>query len=425
MTLQNRSNLVFFLKKAIILFLSIFLIGQYNEHITAIKNLGIYLALFLVLILFVVDTSSVIQNIKNNIKNNKTILLLFLFLNLYVFGISFFPYDTTQNAALSALNEFKRPFIFIFIVLLWHDGSYKNSKWLFFAMVAALSVDNIHFFIKGIENGTLLNLKNEKDQWIQPIDRFYSGFFDSLFIFSLVSLFFVKNSSYKFFITVFNIIVSLIFILLTGARGSWLALALSLIVVLALTFKNEKINLINKKTMIICLFLLSVSACVYYNSTLLQLKVAQGFYTSGRGDILTKRLPLLFSSDRAYIGIGFGGKQYTKFLNDKNVNNNDLGPTGVGVDGTKYPYHDEPVFIGQYYHYGVIGTVFFVALVFYMLFASYKRYILNNKFYIAIFGSILCTYIFRGLFETMYFTHLYVMLGLFIVFLCKSKESDL
>ena len=174
--------------------------------------------------------------------------------------------------------------------------------------------------------------------------------------------------------------------------------------------------------MIFCLFLLAASACAYHNSTLLQLKVAQGFYTSGRGDILTKRLPLLFNSDRAYIGIGFGGKQYTKFLNDKNVNNDDLGPTGVGADGTKYPHHDEPVFIGQYYHYGVVGTAFFVALVFYMLFVSFKRYLSNNKFYIAIFGSILCTYIFRGLFETMYFTHLYVMLGLFIVFLCKNKE---
>jgi len=141
-------------------------------------------------------------------------------------------------------------------------------------------------------------------------------------------------------------------------------------------------------------------------------------------DILTKRLPLLFSSDRAYIGIGFGGKQYTKFLNDKNINNDDLGPTGIGADGTKYPHHDEPVFIGQYYHYGVVGTAFFVALVFYMLFVSFKRYLSNNKFYIAIFGSILCTYIFRGLFETIYFTHLYVMLGLFIVFYAKTR-SDL
>ena len=422
MTLQNKSNLITFLKSSILFLLSLFLIGQYNEHITAIKNLAIYLALFLTLILFTVDTKNVMQNIKNNAKNNKAILLLFLLLNLYVFGISFFPYDATQNAALSALNEFKRAFIFIFIVLLWHDGSYKNSKWLFFAMVATLSIDNIHFFIKGIEDGTLLNLKNEKDQWMQPIDRFYAGFFDSLFIFSLVSIFFIKNNFYKFFIIVFNIIVSLIFILLTGARGSWLALALSLMVLLALTFKNEKINLINKKSMIFCLFLLAASACVYHNSTLLQLKVAQGFYTSGRGDILTKRLPLLFNSDRAYIGIGFGGKQYTKFLNDKNVNNDDLGPTGVGTDGTKKPFHDEPVFIGQYYHYGVVGTVFFVALVFYMLFVSFKRYLSNNKFYIAIFGSILCTYIFRGLFETIYFTHLYVMLGLFIVFLCKNKE---
>lgn len=419
---QEKLKATRYLNIAILIFLSLFLIGQYNEHITAIKNLAIYLALLLTLILFAVDTKNVVQNIKNNAKNNKAILLLFLLLNLYVFGISFFPYDATQNAALSALNEFKRAFIFIFIVLLWHDGSYKNSKWLFFAMVAALSIDNIHFFVKGIEDGTLLNLKNEKDQWTQPIDRFYAGFFDSLFIFSLVSIFFIKNNFYKFFIIVFNIIVSLIFILLTGARGSWLALALSLMVMLALTFKNEKINLINKKSMIFCLFLLAASACVYHNSTLLQLKVAQGFYTSGRGDILTKRLPLLFNSDRAYIGIGFGGKQYTKFLNDKNVNNDDLGPTGVGADGTKYPHHDEPVFIGQYYHYGVVGTAFFVALVFYMLFVSFKRYLSNNKFYIAIFGSILCTYIFRGLFETMYFTHLYVMLGLFIVFLCKNKE---
>ncbi|OUT14899.1 hypothetical protein B9N63_00995 [Campylobacter concisus] len=424
MIIQNKPKLIIFLKRAILFFLSLFLIGQYNEHITAVKNLGIYLALFLTMILFVIDTTNTLENIKNNIKNNKTILLLFILLNLYVFGISIFPYDTTQNAFLSAFSEFKRAFVFIFIILLWHNGSYKNSKWLFFAMVIALSLDNLHFFVKGIEEGTLLNLRNAKNQLIQPIDRFYSSFFDNLFIFSLISLFYIKSNFYKFFITIFNIIIGLIFILLTGARGSWLAIVLSLVVILALIFKNEKINLINKKSMIFCLFLLAASACVYYNSTLLQLKVTQGFYTSGRGDILTKRLPLLFSSNRAYIGIGFGGKQYTKFLNDKNVNNDDLGPTGVGADGVKYPHHDEPVFIGQYYHYGVVGTALFVTLVFYMLFESFKRYLLNNKFYIAIFGSILCTYIFRGLFETIYFTHLYVMLGLFIVF-CIKTRSDL
>ena len=422
MTLQNKSNLITFLKSSILFLLSLFLIGQYNEHITAVKNLGIYLALFSTMILFIINTKNTLENIKNNIKNNKTILLLFILLNLYVFGISIFPYDTTQNAFLSAFSEFKRAFVFIFIILLWHDGSYKNSKWLFFAMVIALSLDNLHFFIKGIEEGTLLNLRNTKNQLIQPIDRFYSSFFDNLFIFSLISLFYIKNNFYKFFITIFNIIISLIFILLTGARGSWLALALSLVVMLILISKKEKIDLFNKKVIIICSILLVASACVYYNSTLLQLKVAQGFYTSGRVDILTKRLPLLFSSDRAYIGIGFGGKQYTKFLNDKNINNDDLGPTGIGADGTKYPHHDEPVFIGQYYHYGVLGTALFVTLVLYILFVSFKRYLSNNKFYIAIFGSILCTYIFRGLFETIYFTHLYVMLGLFIVFLCKNKE---
>ena len=71
-----------YLNIAILIFLSLFLIGQYNEHITAIKNLAIYLALFLTLILFAVDTKNVVQNIKNNAKNNKAILLLFLLLNL-------------------------------------------------------------------------------------------------------------------------------------------------------------------------------------------------------------------------------------------------------------------------------------------------------------------------------------------------------
>ena len=82
MILQNKSNLIIFLKSSILLLLSLFLIGQYNEHITAIKNLAIYLALLLTLILFAVDTKNVVQNIKNNAKNNKAILLLFLLLNL-------------------------------------------------------------------------------------------------------------------------------------------------------------------------------------------------------------------------------------------------------------------------------------------------------------------------------------------------------
>ena len=178
MIIQNKPKLIIFLKRAILFFLSLFLIGQYNEHITAVKNLGIYLALFSTMILFIINTKNTLENIKNNIKNNKTILLLFILLNLYVFGISIFPYDTTQNAFFSAFSEFKRAFVFIFVIFLWHDGSYKNSKWLFFAMVIALSLDNLHFFIKGIEEGTLLNLRNTKNQLIQPIDRFYSSFFE-------------------------------------------------------------------------------------------------------------------------------------------------------------------------------------------------------------------------------------------------------
>ena len=128
MTLQSKLDLVIFLKKAILLFLSIFLIGQYNEHITALKNFGLYTSMVLVLILCFVDFDWIKKNIRFNIVNNKTLLVIFALLVLYILTISLFAYVEPLKTIADFFDDFKKTLLFMLLIIVCHDGNKEISK---------------------------------------------------------------------------------------------------------------------------------------------------------------------------------------------------------------------------------------------------------------------------------------------------------
>lgn len=418
MTLQNKSNLVFFLKKTIILFLSLFLIGQYNEHITAIKNLGLYTSMVLVLILCFFDFNRIKKNIRFNIINNKTLLAIFALLVLYILTISLFAYVDPLKTIVDFFDDFKKTLLFMLLIIICYDGNQEISKYFFYSMAAAICFDNIHFFIKAVE---IYGFKNIS------INRLYASFFDKTYVFLLLAAFFTSRTKVPFIIFILNLLLCFFLVLSTGVRGSWFSMFFTTIIMFYFLFKYYDFkNLIKYKKYIVLLFvfMFAIFLIVVLNSDFVRSKFEKGLDGSGRMDILEKRLPLLYDSSRFFIGLGYGNKQYETFLVHKNLNNKYLGPAEIDKDtGVIKYWHDEPVFIGQFYHYGVIGTTLFLLLLFYVLKESIRRARNNNILYFAIFGSLINVYIFRGIFETISLEHLFLMISLFISFYIKEDKN--
>ena len=149
--------------------------------------------------------------------------------------------------------------------------------------------------------------------------------------------------------------------------------------------------------------------------------------SSGRDIILSKRLPMLFSSHRAFIGLGHGEYQYEKFLNDNNPSKEYLGPfleQEFENTGLTWYLHDEPSFVANYYHYGV-GTIFIVILTFYIFIKAILKFRRENNYYILALGlSVFSYYIIRGLFEGYNVTNLFIYSCLFLLFNYKDEKCQ-
>ena len=194
------------LNNLILFFLCCFLIGEYNEHITAVKNIGIYVALLFCIAFVVLNFEAAKQNLARNFKDNKILLVSFFLLFAWILIISAFAYDTiSQTPVFLALNKFKRAVIFILIILFWYDLDKRVSKYFFYAMILAFALDNVHFLLKSIESGNFtFKAIDAIDSSQRLIDRNYAVFFDKLFIFSFLGFFILKD---KFKILILFMIV--------------------------------------------------------------------------------------------------------------------------------------------------------------------------------------------------------------------------
>ncbi|WP_169763682.1 hypothetical protein [Campylobacter mucosalis] len=409
------------LEKYIFLCITIFIFGDFATSISTIKNTALYISLLLCIVYIFMFRKVALLNFKNNYNDNKILIWLLCIVVFVIFIFSIFPYDSSYNSFFSALNSIKKQLILFFVVMFCCIKEQKNSENLFFAIIFSFIFLSIYF---------IFDEKNNFDFALNNpiINRNFSFYFDNVSAFCVVGLFFIKKTKQRIILSLF-LMFAICLDVLTGARGSWVAFfATSLFIFILMAIKG----VINKKMLIqvlmLLLTLLSFVYVVYQNSPYMQYKIMQKS-SSGRDIIIKNRLPLLLNSDRKFIGLGHGGYQYNKFINDKqkefNLNPDSLGPNGgILKDGLIRYYHDEPTFLAAYYHYGV-GSFFVVVLVFYIFYIGITLFLKHdNYFALSVSASVLSFYIVRGFFEWREIINLIMFSTLIIIFNHKGKKSE-
>jgi len=392
----------------IILFLCLFLIGFFNEHLTSFKSIGIGGALMFTILNISKNRSLQLKYPILIYNNNKISIHLFMLFFTVVFISSTFAYSDNIRSLYYLYREIKYPIIFLFIIIMLKPSK-KSVDTILLAIVLSTIILNIHFFYKGdLLNGTL------------KIDRFFSSFFEITFPFSLISFLTIKNNLFKLFIFIFSICLGITLLLLTGARGSWFMIFFeSLIILSYILIKNRELLKKHKYYLIVgIIFICTLLIYLYTHSNLIKVKINQGSYTSGRDIIIKDRFPIFLVSNTNLIGLGYGTFNYTKFLNDRNTTKR-IGYYNKEKNIYIY-WHDEPFLISVFYHYGFIGfillSIFLIYFIIYNLVKLKKtNYSDEMYFQVAIFSSFIGIFFMRGLFENMHMKYVIILYFLYLI----------
>ena len=421
--LTENANIRKVLNYVILVCVCFYFLGHFSGELNSVKNTGIYGAIVFCAICLFKFKDDTIANFVRNFAEHKVLIILVLALYLIIFATSIFPYSGNYNSLRAAFKDLKKS-IFLFMVLLfWYKDKYK--EWIFYTLILA-------FALCVLKN--LLPVFN-MDKGVfhigeAVVNRFFSSFFDILMPFILVSFFVIKNKLINF--TLFVVfIMGMAADVLTGARGSWVAFALSAILMFILIIKKHKIIITKQKC--ICAVFLGVMAFGalawgYQNFAILKFKFTQ-FNSSGRDVILKNRLPELLQSDRCIVGLGHGSYQYYRFLNDKMTDKNlepeYFGPNG-GVDnetGLVNFLHDEPAFLAAYYHYGVFAILMPILAV-YIFVLGIKVFLRSVNYYaLSVAMSVFSFYFVRGLFEGYGVINLFILAFLAMIFIGEKNDK--
>lgn len=380
------------------------------------KNISCVVGSVSLIVYFFYDKKKLLNNFLSNIKNHKKILILTLLFYLIIFIISLFPFEPNYPSFKLAFKEFKKSIIFLIISLFYFDGDFKKSKIIFYTISITLLDAIVVNIYESFKENLILNGKD-----FILIYRKFSNYMELFFAFSLAGIIYSKNKIFKFLLIIISLF-GLICELLTGARGSYLAIFISIFLFIFFARKDIKFN---KKLLkifaLLSILLIPAGALLVYNSKHLKFKLSQ-FDSSRRDVILSTRLPLLFNSSRALIGIGYGFENYTYFLNKMNTKNIDLGPKGVLIEGKRFYSHDEPTFIAQFFHYGIFSLIYPV-IVFYMIYLCFIKFNSGNFFMLPLALSMISYFIIRGLFEKQSLVYLFYLITFYIL-LDYKKEKD-
>lgn len=404
------------LNYCILICVCFYLFGHFSGGLNAVKNLGIYGGFFLCAFALFKFRAQMFDNFKQNVSVNKNLIALILVFYFVIFATSIAPYSDEYNSLKAAFKELKKGIILFVILLFWYKNEYK--KWIFYTLIFAF----VFCVFKNIT--PIFSLSSDAFSDNKAIvDRFFSSFFDILSPFVLVAFFILKNRNLK--IALFVVFtIGICADILTRARGSWVAFVLSVVVVLALIINKRGFKLSKKGVFIgaICgAIFCGGLAFGYENLEILKYKFTQTS-TSGRDIIIKHRLPELLNSDRKFIGLGHGGYQYERFLNDvakeKSISSGYFGSNG-GVDkesGLVKFWHDEPTFLAAYYHYGVFAIIMPI-LAFYIFWRGILEFIRRENYYaLGVAMSVFSFYLVRGLFEGYSPDKLFILAFLMIVF---------
>lgn len=407
-----------------------FLFGEFGYKITAVKNITLYLA-FALLLFGICWKSKFYEEIyKQNFRQNFVVIILVFTFIIYALTVSYFSYSGNILTFKKAFSQFLRVWIAIFIAFSFKQDE-KKGKIVFFVILFAFLVTTIYDVRYYIDFESLkANLVSAK--FIEKT-RMYARFVDMYLVFGIFGFFIIKNWFLKFPIFLAGVLLPLIMLILTGARGGYVAAVVTIFLSICFLFFTP---FFKKKFLILISLLfiiLTALVCTYYaynNYPYIKRKMTQTT-SSGRDMILQDRLPLLLQSNRAYFGLGFVPNSYVKyseydaFLRDKQGEGHKIR---LGRYDTKYKQnywlHDEPTYIGYLYEYGFIGTGIFALLSLSLLGLSLKRFISSRSLiYASVFVSFFSYYIIRGLFETQpIFYALY--LSAFFILIKQDKKVE-
>ena len=408
------------LYKLTLFFDILYLYGVTAYGISSLKYMGLYGAILFFLLLVAYDTKSILESYKEVWQVHKTLLIGMLLLMLSIFVSMYFSYTGLSMLLKGYRTSFLNPSIFVIILLGIQKQNKKTVTLLFIALCAALIQDIVSFGVKYWHANPHFDLSIQ-------FNRQFSFYFDYLFPFGLVAIFYLRNKI-KFLITSI-IIVGLVELFLTGARGAWITVLFSTILIVSLIFYYRKSQR-KKMLQLMFLFLVLTSVSFYFTYTkanIVKSKVAQGLNTSGRDIIVKERLPIFIEHGNKLIG--FGGPSsiaYNKFFNDHGA------PHHVGKmeNGTFHFFTDEPFLLNVFYEEGLVGLFLFLYILFYL---SYKLLLLMMKinkdtimfyFVLALFTSFISYYFVRGLVEHRSFSMLLYYIAMYIIsYQSYTKEN--
>ena len=410
--------------------LGLFIFLEHTDFARAIKNASLYIALFFALIYSALNPKIALDNLKQNAKSAKLGLIFGLCFILYVFGLSYAPYDDNYPSLLRAFRHFGRALAFLLVILLVFNGSKKPILWLFSSFVAAFivgSADDAYLLL-----GSLSNVSSHTYEQARLVSRGYADFVDRFLPLGLCAVLLATRLRYKVLIGILCVLVPLILDIFTGARGSWLACIITL-TLFALLSQKERIKSLWHKHLRLCLAsivcLLGLGVLLVSHSTVLQYKLAQGFDSSGRTQIIKERSLGIANANRLIFGLGYGKEQYDSALIAADAKGLPTAKKyGTIDDGRQNYWNDEPFFLGYFYYYGIFGVACIFALFIYVLIASFKGFKhTQSPLFLAVFLSTIAYFGLRGLFECYNLRALYLfyLLGLLMMSLrAFTKDSN-
>lgn len=392
-------------------FASLYILGNLAEGLSFFKNTGLYISIFLWL--FYAFKKKLDFSI---FKEEKNLFIIGSGFLLSILISIIFAFSSPLPSLKEFLDEFLNTFIAFFIIITLRKS---YLKYWFYLLIFA-------FFWNIIRYGILYYLQNPTLNLSIRLFRNSANYFEILYPFLLT--FILLEKKYIKIIGIIVLILGLLELILTGARGSWGSVFIETILFLI------GITLIDKKyfktsmIVIISIFITSLISGIYLykHSSLIKFKIHQGLNPNGRKQIIETRLPIFLKHQNYLIGIGGPGNyQYNAFLNYYKA------PKIFG-EKEKNEFHywsDEPFLLQIFYKEGILGLSFFL-LFFTILSLKIFQFLKNNNsfdafFMLSIFISYIGFYFIRGLFETRALKYMIIYFLLYLIVKKAKHENSL
>ncbi|WP_162902246.1 O-antigen ligase family protein [Facilibium subflavum] len=379
---------------------SLFFIGMFVKHTTALLTIGAYSSLLLCLCIFSFDWQEIKLKLMTLYKTYQILTILTVAFLLFAFITSVFAsYHNFYMQSLGDLYKSLRyPIIFLFCtIVLSRSKFYIRYLYIIFfttTFIILIVWPCILFFQDQLDSSTLVKNGVVNLGFLAP--------------FILVTILIEKRKALTYLVSL-TIALLFIYMIWSGSRSGFLAVSSSAIITGVAYAKKHQLSY--KKIFLFCLFtLLSffiVLSIAYHFSPRIQGKIHQTVtfknFTSGRTTIVESRYPIISKYIGFWHGIGYGDTIYQTLLYEQNAPKL-YGEPNTMINGKQqfYYYHDEPQLLVIYYSFGIFGTLLYLVFFIYFAYQAWRNRTLPGTTGIlsyAIFSALVSYFLLRGIVE--------------------------